>query len=244
MKTGMIGVVLCAVCCAFLATPLVMAEDGEGPPVNPVAFEGPDFRALLSLQSAGDPKISPDGSAVVYSVRRADWDDNRFDAEIWMARRGEKPFQLTRTEGESSSDASWSPDGSWIAFVADRGQGPQIWLISPRGGEAQPLTAVEDGVAAFEWSPDGSHMAVAITDLQDADRKKLEETYGGYSIEDHEFRNTHLWLLEVEAALADGKGAELPAEATSEDDEEDDGGEEKKPSPFRRLTNGAEFTVD
>ena len=122
--------------------------------------------------------------------------------------------------------------------------GAQIWLISPRGGEAQPLTAVEDGVSGFEWSPDGIHMVVAITDRQDPDRKKLEETYGGYSIEDHEFRNTHLWLLEVEAALADGKGAELPAEATSEDDEEDDGGEEKKPSPFRRLTNGAEFTVD
>ncbi|MCJ7755681.1 MAG: S9 family peptidase, partial [Thermoanaerobaculales bacterium] len=220
------------------------AEETEKEPANPVAFSDPDFRAVLSLESAGDPKISPDGSTVVYTVRNADWDDNRFDSELWMARRGEEPFPLTRTEGESSSDASWSPDGAWVALVADRGKGPQIWLISPRGGEARPLTAVEDGVSAFEWSPDGTQMAVAITDRQDPDRKKLEETYGEYSIEDHEFRNTHLWLLDVKAALADVEGAKLPVEATGEGDEEDDGKESDKPSPCRRLTGGTDFTVD
>ena len=232
--------------CGLVVPSFVGADETEKASANPVAFSGPDFRAVLSLESSGDPKISPDGSTVVYTVRKADWEDNRFDSELWMARRGEEPFPLTRTEGESSSDASWSPDGAWVAFVADRGKGPQIWLISPRGGEARPLTAVEDGVSAFEWSPDGTQMAVAITDRQDPDRKKLEETYGDYSIEDHEFRNTHLWLLDVKAAIGDDEGSELPAEATvgNEDEEEDDRGKVKEPSPFRRLTGGTDFTVD
>jgi len=227
-----------------MAASPVASEDGEAPQVQPVAFAGPDFKEVLSLRSAGDPKISPDGSSVVYTVRQADWDENRFDAELWLARRGEKPFQLTRTEGESSSDAGWSPDGSWIGFVADRGEGPQIWLISPRGGEARPLTSVEDGVSDFEWAPDSARMAVAITERQDPERAKLEETYGGYAIEDREFRNTHLWLLDVTAALAEGDGAGLPAEPTGDDEVEDDGGEEQKPSVFRRLTGGTDFTVD
>ncbi len=243
VNSKMIGFVLGAVCWAVMATSPVAAADGEAPQVQPVEFAGPEFKAVLSLHSAGDPKISPDGSAVVYTVRRADWEENRFDAELWLARRGEEPFQMTRTEGESSSDPKWSPDGSWIAFAADRGQGSQIWLISPRGGEARPLTAVEDGVSAFEWAPDGARMAVAITDRQDPERKKLEETYGAYSIEDHDFRNTHLWLLDVKAARAEGDGAELPADANGDDDE-DGGEEEENPSPFRRLTSGADFTVD
>jgi dipeptidyl aminopeptidase/acylaminoacyl peptidase len=87
-------------------------------------------------------------------------------------------------------------------------------------------------------------MSVAITDRQDPERKQLEETYGDYSVEDHDFRNTHLWLLDVKAALAGGEGAELPVEATGEGDMEDDGKESDKPSPFRRLTGGTDFTVD
>ncbi len=244
MRPRVFRLVWFSLVCGLVVASFVGADETEETQASPVAFSDPGFREVLSLESAGDPKISPDGSAIVYTVRRAEWEENRFDAELWLARRGEEPFQLTRTEGESSSDPKWSPDGSWIAFAADRGQGSQIWLISPRGGEARPLTAVEDGVSAFEWAPDGARMAVAITDRQDPERKKLEETYGAYSIEDHDFRNTHLWLLDVRAALAGGEGAELPDESTGDDDEEHDGKKDEKPSPFRRLTSGAEFTVD
>ena len=112
------------------------------------------------------------------------------------------------------------------------------------------MTAVEDGVAGFEWSPDGRSMAVAITDRQDPEREELEKAYGGYAVEDREFRNTHLWVLDVAAALA-GDGAALPEEDSGDDgggdtDEspaagDDEGGETAAPA-FRRLTDGG-FTV-
>jgi len=204
------------------------------------AEPGPDFKTVLSLQSVGDPVISPDGSAVLFPVRVADWQANRYDTEIWLARGDEEPFPLTRTEGESSTDPAWSPSGDRVAFLTDRGNGAQVWLISPRGGEASPLTAVEDGVSGFRWSPDSARMAVAITDRQDPDRKTLEETYGGFAVEDQEFRNTHLWLLDVGAAMSAPEGAELPAEGS--DDEATD--HDDAPSPFRRLTSGGGFTVD
>ncbi len=246
MKFRVADVWVCSLCWVLLVATIAGAGNDEVPAPGPVEFRGPDFRTVLSLQGSGNPKISPDGSTIVYTVHRGDWDDNRFDAELWMARGDEEPFQLTRTEGESSSDASWSPDGSWIAFLADRGKGAQIWLISPRGGEARPLTAVEDGVSAFEWSPDGLHMAVAITEKQDPQRKKLEEEYGEFAIEDRDFRSTHLWLLDVKASLAADAASELPAEETGDDDgeaEEGEGDEEDKAMAFRRLTVGGNFTV-
>jgi dipeptidyl aminopeptidase/acylaminoacyl peptidase len=214
------------------------ADETTGP------FAGPDFKDVLSLETVGGPRISPDGTAVLFTVRAADWEGNRFDTEIWLARGDEEPFQLTRTKENSSTDPLWSPDGTRVAFLADRGNDSQIWLISARGGEARPVTAVDDGVSGFRWSPDGAHMAVAITDREDPDRKKLEETYGGFAVEDREFRSTHLWLLDVEAALA-GDGAGLPAEESgdADDDEAEEDDEDEEPSPFRRLTEGDDFTV-
>jgi dipeptidyl aminopeptidase/acylaminoacyl peptidase len=221
-----------------------IAEAGE--------FDGPDFNEVLSLQTVSRPRISPDGDAVLYTMATTDWEDNRYDREIWIARWGQEPFQLTRTDGDNSSSARWSPDGRWVAFLADRGDDSQIWLISPIGGEARSLTSVEDGVSDFEWSPDGSKMAVAISDQQAEHRKKLEEAYGEYAVEDADFKMTHLWLLDVALALDEDGGSKLPATEKPSTDKLDDTGEERADADgeetrdlsFRRLTSGADFTVD
>ena len=68
---------------------------------------GPAFKEVLSLKSVGSPVISPDGRTVLYSIRQADWDKNRYDSEIWMIKKGEKPFPLTRTKEGSSSSPAW-----------------------------------------------------------------------------------------------------------------------------------------
>jgi len=230
-----------------------MADDLDSAGTADVsAFSGPDFKEVLSLQTVSEPRIAPDGHAVLYTVATTDWEDNRFDREIWLARRGQEPFQLTRTDGGDSSSPSWSPGGRWVAFLADRGDDSQIWLISPSGGEARSLTSVEDGVSGFEWSPDGSKMAVAITEQQAERRKKLEEAYGEYAVEDADFMMTHLWLLDVPLALDEEGGSKLPPADNSSSDDTNDA--EKAPAgsadeetdglSFRRLTSGDEFTVD
>ncbi len=229
-------------CVLLLASSASGKSGDEKIPEDALSFAGPDFKTVLSLEGTGGPRISPDGTAVLYPVRKADWEGNRFDTEIWLARGDEEPFPLTQTKDSSSSSANWSPDGRQVAFLADRGSDTQIWLISARGGEARVLTAVEDGVSGFQWSPDGTRMAVAITDRQDPERKKLEETYGGFAVEDREFRNTHLWVLDMEAALATDQGGELPDEEKDEEAEEEE--TEDEPSPFRRLTEGVDFTVN
>lgn len=54
-----------------------------------------------------------------------------------------------------------APDGSAIAFLLkdDAGE-PQLWTVSPAGGESRQLTRNPSGVAsAFSWSPDGRRIA-------------------------------------------------------------------------------------
>ncbi len=229
----------------MILVPTSLSSGDEETPTSVGLPPGPSFKEVLSVAGAFAPRISPAGDAVVYTVTRADWDENRYDTEIWLARDGEEPFPLTRTSEGSSESPRWSPDGRWIAFAADRGNGRQINVLRAAGGEARPLTAVEDGVGSFEFSADGRHLAVLVTEPASDDDEKREELYGEFAVEDHEFKMTHLWVLDVAAALETEDGAELPSEEEdqeSEEDEEDDDGEEE-PSPWRRLTHGDDFTV-
>jgi dipeptidyl aminopeptidase/acylaminoacyl peptidase len=186
-----------------------------GPDENDI--EGPSFVDVLTLKSIEGVQIAPDGSAIAYTVKSTDWDENQFDTEIWLVRDGEKPFQLTNTKDGSSSSPSWSPDSKKIAFLADRGDQNQIYLISADGGEAQKITDHEDGLGSFKWMPDGQQIVYAAVDPVGEDKKNIEERYGEFAIDDAEYQMVHLWITDVNT--------------------------EETPDSTR-LTSGTSFTVD
>jgi dipeptidyl aminopeptidase/acylaminoacyl peptidase len=168
----------------------------------------PSFEKVISLESVGSPAIAPDGRAVAFTVRTTDWEENGYDTEIWLWRAGaDEPFQLTRTADGSSTGPAWSPDGRWLAFGADRGDGYQVHALPLAGGEAVPVTAVEGGIAGFEWSPDGRRIAFTRTEPEGDTAKALEERYGRYEVEDRDYRMRHLWVADVDPTTPE------PAEA-------------------------------
>ncbi len=156
---------------------------------------GPSFKDLMDLHDIGGAVIAPSGDAVAYTDRTTDWDENGYDTEIWLVRPGEEPFQLTYTANGSSSSPAWAPTGRWLAFAADRGDGRQIYLIDPRGGEAWALTKEEDGVGGFQWSPDGSRIAFTRSEPEDDRDKAREKAYGAFAVEDNEYKLRHLWMV-------------------------------------------------
>jgi dipeptidyl aminopeptidase/acylaminoacyl peptidase len=162
--------------------------------------EMPSFRDVLSLESVGSVAISPDGSRVAYTTRTTDWDDNRYDTEIWLAGDGE-PYQLTHTADGSSTSPQWTPDGRWIGFLADRGDGTQVHVISPRGGEARAITSVEGGVSSFSWSPDGSRISLIVRDPESDRDEARKDRYGAFAVEDTEYRMSHLWVAGLSEEL-------------------------------------------
>lgn len=80
----------------------------------------PSFEESISLHTVGAAGISPDGRFVGYSVQTADWKENAYVSHLWLAdTRTGRVFPLTRGK-KSSSNASWSPDGKWLAFITER----------------------------------------------------------------------------------------------------------------------------
>ena len=171
----------------------------------------PTIDQSLEMKYAFNPAMSPDGKRVVYEVTRTNWEDNAFERDLWIvdAATGEG-HQLTASK-KSSTDAAWSPDGMWIAFLSDRpGQitgtpegKKQIYLISADGGEARQLTKVETGVSNFDWSPDSKKLAFTAEDPESKAMKDRKEKYGEFQVVHADYTMTHLWTLEIPAPEAE-----------------------------------------
>jgi dipeptidyl aminopeptidase/acylaminoacyl peptidase len=166
-----------------------------------VVRAAPGVDDILSLKRAGSPEISPDGRWVAYTVRETNWDDNAYETEIWLADASgaaTSPRQLTNGKKSSLSPA-WSPDGSRLAFISDRTDKRQLYVINLQAGEAEALTSVEEGVTSFAWSPDGRTIAYTAAEPKPAAVKDREKKYGEFEVVDQEYRMTHLFAIDVAA---------------------------------------------
>lgn len=121
---------------------------------------------MLRWKVAGAPDLSPDGSWVVCPLTVADETTNGYETQLWLvaasstagATTPPAPRRLT-TARSRDAGPRWSPDGSRIAFVSDRGGTKQIWVIPVDGGEARPLTSGSLSPADLAWSPDSKWVA-------------------------------------------------------------------------------------
>ncbi len=184
--------------------------------ISLVAFSQhvPTFEEVLSLRAVNGVTMAPDGKTIAWTVQSTDWNDNRFDTEIWINREGKKPFQLTNTPKGGSSSPAFSPDGVWIAFLADRGNKTQLYVIRTDGGEARAVTKEEEGISAFEWHPSGNKFILSKPEKEDKSKKEREKRYGAFETDDHEFTLSHLWELDFKPDMPDP--SEMPCYETSD----------------------------
>ncbi len=180
-------------------------------------------------------EMAPDGNSVVIATERADWDQQIFRSDLWLYRDDAKSGSLIQlTQSGHDSAPKWSPDGKWIAFLSERkpaagkdadsdadskddGDTSQIYLISPNGGEAFPVTQGEEDVHAFSWSADSQTIYFATrqpwTKTQKDDYKKEWKDVVQYRTAE---RGDTIFALDVPAALA--RHAAAPGKTESKDD--------------------------
>ena len=120
---------------------------------------------IFELKTVSDPRISPDGAWVAYTVTSLDRKDDASDTDIYMvSTSGGAPIKLTASKKPDTSPR-WSPDGRYLAFLSARdGKKDQVFLLDRRGGEAQAITEYKTGASAIAWSPDSTKLALLVPD--------------------------------------------------------------------------------
>jgi dipeptidyl aminopeptidase/acylaminoacyl peptidase len=217
-KGSLIPIVLAG--CGLVGLPSEAQETGNAAKAK--ASATPTIDQSLEWKSAFNPKISPDGKRVVYEVQKANWEENAFDRNLWIVDVATGESHALTSAKKSSTNAAWSSDGKWIAFLSDRpGQikdtpegKKQLYVISADGGEAQQITKVENDVNAFDWAPDSKRIAFSMADPDPKALKDRKEKYGEYSVVHADYLMTHLWTIEIPDA---GTAAAEPKRLTDSD---------------------------
>ncbi len=128
---------------------------------------------IYRLRDVTDPRISPEGEWIAYTVTTVDSTKDKSDSDVWMVKwDGSRTLRLTSSP-ENEGSPRWSPDGRYLSFVSGRyeSKGGQVWLLDRAGGEAVRLTEFKGGVADHEWSPDGTRLAILSHDPDPEDAK-------------------------------------------------------------------------
>jgi len=162
----------------------------------------PTIDDLLNLKTIGGPQISPDGARVVYTQTEADFAQDAFVTQLWMADvKSGQTTQLTRGQ-KSSAAPQWSPDGKWIAFTSSRvDEKNQLFVISPSGGEAIQMTKSDTAVSGFIWAPDSGSIAYSAAVPLTQDQKDRKERLGDYEVVRREYQHVHLWTIALDDAM-------------------------------------------
>ncbi|HSK31509.1 MAG TPA: DPP IV N-terminal domain-containing protein, partial [Candidatus Limnocylindria bacterium] len=169
----------------------------------------------LKLKAVGAPRVSPDGSRIVYTVNEAvtTADKSEFVTQIWMANVATKQSTQLTFGDKSSTNPKWSPDGKWIAFVSNRKDNRNnLYRLSLDGGEAEPLTDLKMAVSNFEWSPDGRHIAYTMTDPKTEEEEKNDKGRNDFRWVDENWKMSRLYVLPVEK---DANGKREPRKLTT-----------------------------
>lgn len=132
----------------------------------------------FSLKDVGDPRVSPDGKWVAYTVTSRDLKKDTTDTDIYLSPIGGGEAIRLTTSDKPERAPRFSPDGKWLAFISGRtGAHSQVWLMNRAAGEAFRLTDYKADVSDLAWSPDSTKLALVVSDVDphekpDADTSK------------------------------------------------------------------------
>lgn len=117
---------------------------------------------IYDIVTASDPQISPDGKTLLFTKSWAEPDATNSKSAIWIADADGGNQRVFTEEGNRSASGRWSPDGSQIAFISNRGDsGNAIFVMPAAGGDATELTRHRGAIGGLAWNPDGTTLAYA-----------------------------------------------------------------------------------
>jgi dipeptidyl aminopeptidase/acylaminoacyl peptidase len=130
---------------------------------------------MYGLRIATDPRLSPDGRWVAFTVQASAPRHDGYRHALWLVAADESaPARQLTIGAKRDRHPRFSPDGQFLAFLSDRRliveempdapddreDGDQVHLLPLDRGEARRVTDLPRGVTGFAWAPNGETLAV------------------------------------------------------------------------------------
>ena len=164
---------------------------------------------VYKMEAVSRPKISPEGSWILYSQSKIDAAKDRSTSKLYMmSSDGKETITLTE-QTMGVGNYQWSPDGKYISYLTkgkDEDKGSQVFLMDRRGGEGVQLTYIKGEINDYVWFNSGKKMIVVVKDFNYADtakskirtpyemtRYKFKQDNEGYL----DNRKTHIYLFDL-----------------------------------------------
>ena len=180
---------------------------------------------LYRLRVAAEPRLSPDGRVVAFTLQTVAPGFDGYQRAIWLVETtdGAASARQLTIGVRNDRHPRFSPDGRTLAFLSDRRtwteegieseDATQVHLLPLDGGEARRLTDLPLGVESFAWSPDGTRLVVVSAagearrtstppagpgESPPSDYRFIDRLHYQYNAKGFIYdRIHHLWLVDV-----------------------------------------------
>jgi Tol biopolymer transport system component len=140
----------------------VSERDGQ-PALYRMRLDGEMVRHLADIPNASYASVyAPDGSQMADVIRPGDNIGSDIAVRVNLRQRAR---QITFHPAVDLSP-TWSPDGEWIAFVSERDDRPEIYIIQHDGSGLKRLTTTQNPAGSYapRWSADGQSIIYTSVD--------------------------------------------------------------------------------
>jgi acylaminoacyl-peptidase len=118
---------------------------------------------IYSMEYVSDPRISPDGTKIIYVRNFKDVMTDKNLSNLWMVNFDGTNHRALTTGNQNDFAPRWSHDGKKIVFKSNRDDDKmKLYLMWMDTRETQALTNTPDAPGQVSWSYDDAHLAFTM----------------------------------------------------------------------------------